>query len=230
MKKRILIIILILLILSTIFITYLKITSNKKTINKTTTINDITYETIQQIEICKEQQNCPILSETRYEKLIFDFNNEEVQEWINKINQEIETNYQNDINYNCPTNQDKYNYTKVTKAYNINYINDTYISLSIKRMKYDFCTNNNEELPTETLLFNQKKNKVITQDELKTELNLTHEKVKESIIKNIDDLNQKVPEDFDYTNYHLYYDVTGCLLAEYQLPNKEYYSAIVIHS
>lgn len=232
MKKKILLITLIILILPFISIIYLKISSTKNTEETPITIVEPKLELSKTLELCKDKNKCPIISENIYADLVLNINSKEVQQWINKINQETENYYQETISSNildgtCPNTQNIFNYKVATKTHHINYSNDKYISISVQRIKYNLCNNTKEQLPTEILLYSREKNKKITQEELKEELNLTNDTIKEAIKANANDLNTPITENFNYENYKLYYDITGCLLAEYQLDN-DYYSAIVI--
>lgn len=236
MKKKFLITILIILISTLILITYTKIhfskTNNHSQLNTTKT--EFTKPKIKLIKtekFCKDETNCPLYAENIYAQLTFDIKNKEIQQWIDKTNQQTTNYYEEAINSNteteiCNTTKDIYTHRLNTITDYIINIGKEYISLSVKRTKYDLCTKKVNESPYETLLFNIKKNKIITQDDLIKELNLSEELIKNSILQNARILNQEIPLDFNYSNYNLYYNSLNELLVEYQL-NNQYYSAII---
>lgn len=235
MKKKILITILIILLLLTCIINYIKINNKKETIQNTTEkIKEPEIVSFKEVLFCKNKEICPITIENKYGELTFDYNDDSIQQWITKINQESENYYQESINSTtnneiCTNVKDIYNYQFIYRSYYINYIGEKYISLSTSRTKFDLCNNTMEELPKKTFLYDIKSKKQITQKELQKELNLSDNFIIEKIKTNIQSLDLTAPETFNYSDFTLYYDSFGNLLAEYRLPTKRNYSATIIN-
>lgn len=236
MKRRILLIILTILLTITTIITYLKF--NYKPINtKQDKVIEFEIKSIENIELCKNKNKCD-KTEDIYLQLKYEFDNNEMQQWITKTNKKTEQDYQEAINSNvldetCINVKDIYNHKYNNKIYYNNYNGDKHISLSVKRLKKNLCTNETKELPTETFIYSKEKQRQITQEELKEELNITDNIIKESIKKHIENINTShntnIPIEI-YQNYNLYYDLTGSLLIEfYQESEQSYYSAVILN-
>jgi hypothetical protein len=90
MKKKILIIILISTLILIGLITYLKLTYPKKPSNypPQAQINEPTLINTKTINICKKEPNCPYKNKNIYGDISFEFDNQEMQNWIKEINKE----------------------------------------------------------------------------------------------------------------------------------------------
>ena len=236
MKKKILIVLLVISIFLIGILTIFKITNKVNDEEEKITNDNIhnvkrpSLDNIKVLDICKDLDNCNF-DENLYGDLTFEYDNSKIQEWIKKINKETYSYYDETINSKtnseeCMTIKDVYNYRLVTNSYFNNYIGDDYISLSIRRIKNDLCTNEILMLPTEVIIYNKSSDKIVLEDELKSELNLTDDFIKEKIKNSIESFTD-VPNGYDFSNYVLYFDITGSLLAEYYLDGKNYAATIL---
>ena len=235
MKKKIFLVILIILILIMAILIYIRVTYNK---NNSTKNNIVELSSIKTVSFCNDRNNCNVVEDT-FGDLKINFDYQEIQQWITKVNQETNQRYQETITSNtdndetCNNVKDIYNYKFSNKTYYDIYVGDKYISVSLVRIRKNLCTDEIEQIPRKTLIYNIKKQKCITRDELKSELNLTDDMIKEAINNNINNINDlsdfNFPIEEDYSNYFLYFNNDGSLLVEYyQTSDQSYYSAVVL--
>ncbi|MBQ8681751.1 MAG: hypothetical protein IJ509_02445 [Bacilli bacterium] len=241
MKRKILISILCLLVILVIALTATKFIFNSPddTSDNNPTIEP-TVSPDKTIELCVDKDNCPIMANT-FSYVAYDYENQEMQQWIENINAETEQYYQEVLNSNtsddsCSNIREIYNHSISVRTNHTIYTNDKYISFAFERIKQNLCTNISESLPIKTFIYDKEKEKEITQEELMKEFNITDADIDESIKENIKEANKITNgnltiEDIyinNKINYILYFNGEGAIIVAYYHPaEKAYYYATI---
>ena len=165
----------------------------------------------------------------------------EINKIVDKINKDTDKYYKMIKNSNlnakeCETVKDKYNYRKrIDTDYN-SYTNKDYITISVKRIITDVCTNKVQDQQVESYIFDRKQNKMLSQKEFRNKIKLTNKQI-DIIIKGNDNYLKlrrglKLSPENAYRNgkrdIKLFYNTAGdLLLSYYQSETDSYYTVLV---
>ncbi len=236
-NKKIIYALLILLIILIISLVFIVVMPNKKENQKQ--IDPFSLENIEKIQMCTND-NCPNIKENIYADISYDSDIASLQERIKKINQDTKNYYNQSKKSNmndasCENVKNQYTHSIMTDTEYITYTGKKYISISVKRITGNICTDEIKHLPIETYIFNIDTKKEITSQQLKKELGITDEQIISSISTNIEELNKNNNTNFtinevieNNNDYTLYYNTLGKLCVEYyQKSDDSYYSALI---
>jgi len=219
-KIIILIIIAVIIILLAIFGIY-KLLSNGEVKNT----NFWDYDHSNQIKICKQDEmNCHRTKYDVYNLIELKYDYQELNDALDKVNKETMRLYEeslaSDINDSaCDKVRSKYNYRLSNFTHYENYENDSVISIAIQRMQTDLCTTDVKSSTFETIVYDKKNHKMLTQDEFVQSVNVTRDEIlsgiKEANAFIEKDENIKVPEDETYDDAVVFYGSNGDILVAY---------------
>ena len=224
-KKIIIVLLIVLTILIIVTVVSLILLNNKED-------KKINYELepLKEFSVCKNNSSCHAPGGNySYNYMSLDTDIKEVQASIDKINKETKKLYNKSKKSNmdakeCKEASNTYKHSFHSNTQYYQYENDNYISIGAKRVTYNLCTNESNQLRPEIYIYDKKQEKIISQEEFKKQLNMTEENISSLINFNLMNLN-KIPNN-NYTledtykdgkqDTLLYYDVTGDLYIAYK--------------
>lgn len=213
----ILLIILAILIVITIASLIILLTQDKKE------KSDYKLDGLKEFSMCVDENNCPLPGgRATYAYMEMDTNIKVINDKLTSINKDTEKYYKKAKNSDMKSSECAENSKYFTHSFHTNnqyyqYENNNYISIGVKRVTYNLCTNESKSLKPEIYIYDKKTDKIINQDSFKKQLNMTEENIKSSInfyIMQLENLgaNTFTLED-TYKNGKqetgLFYDVTG---------------------
>lgn len=223
----VILVILVVFLFSVVFIKY-RYENSKNEFKKLESFSEIKF-----VDLCQSEDNCGKVEDV-YETFEYSYDDEKIQNWIKKINQDTESLYQEAINSNtngedCFEVRDIYKYKFSNKIYYYIYNNDEYISLAVERLKINLCTKENVQSSVETFIYSKFRGQQITQEEFINELGLDDIFIQTTIENNIlefDFMNDNTKDAL--SNYKLYFDYDGNLMVGYYYNlDNSYYSAVI---
>ena len=174
---------------------------------------------------------CPIGAESHYYNLELEYNIDDINNIVKKMNNDTKKLYEETINSTiedeeCSAVRETYIHRYINSLIYHNYENDKYISLAVDRFKYDACLNK-----TEAYIYDKQKKEIITQEQLKQQEQVNDVDVIQAINKSLSSYYKEMnlPEIYkDSYDYILFYAFNGDLSVSYQIPDTEiYYNTIV---
>lgn len=189
------------------------------------------------IEVCINPDGCLNMGTDTYANITYNIDNEDIQDTLEKVNKETEELYQKAINSDmsdpeCQAYTSWYEHRYRSNMLYYSYTGDDFVSFFIQRMNQDLCVEGSEEYEYEFYYYDINKNKFLTEQEVMEKVNISDEDVKDAIRESVKGLSEITGVDYDINNiisdYHLYYDSDGNLIASYYAPeDRAIYTALV---
>lgn len=247
-KKKLIIFVVIILLVSVFGITIFVIKNNPKKPKEPdkevkTILSDsedqygFSYVNKKRLDVCKDKDNCnvvePLVLTLKSESKI-----EEVQSIVKQINQkteEYEKIFENSTTEEptCQSVQNIYKHSLMPETKYEMYQNENILSMTVFRYQTNLCTREYANIPIEVYVYDKNNNKILTQEEIAANNNITYDYIKEQISKKILELQaENTPRTIEdvYTEnglikYTLYYNNMGELIASFRnkLPDSEGY-------
>ena len=171
MKKRI--ILFILLVFSVVMVVTGLYMNGNIGKDKTLSLPKDAYELtdVKTIKLCIAPEGCLYTGEDMYATITYDFNNEDIQNTLKKINQETDELYQKAISSDmtapeCQAYSSMYEHRYRSNMLYYSYTGDDFISFFIQRMNQDMCVENSEEYKYEFYYYDMNKHKFLTEQEV----------------------------------------------------------------
>lgn len=237
MKKRI--ILFILLVFSVVMVVTGLYMNGNIGKDKTLSLPKDAYELtdVKTIKLCIAPEGCLYTGEDMYATITYDFNNEDIQNTLKKINQETDELYQKAISSDmtapeCQAYSSMYEHRYRSNMLYYSYTGDDFISFFIQRMNQDMCVENSEEYKYEFYYYDMNKHKFLTEQEVMEKENVSEEDINDAISTSINGLSEITQKTYDLSNatsdYHLYYSNEGDLTVSYYLSEQNaVFTAIV---
>lgn len=187
--KRIKIIIIITIIAIALIFTGFIILYEEK---DSTDINKVDYskyslEEIEGSNVCLTDQ-CGIYPYANY-LLSYKTNIKEIDDIVDKINQDTKEYYDNyKTKEICNEKKGIYKYNNIMSTEYYIYANQDIINISIIRTDINLCTESQRIQPIESYIYDLKSNKIMSQEEFMTYLNISMEEISEKAEENMRDL------------------------------------------
>ena len=189
------------------------------------------------IEVCINPDGCLNMGTDTYANITYNIENKDIQDTLEKVNKETEELYQKAINSDmsdpeCQAYTSWYEHRYRSNMLYYSYTGDDFVSFFIQRMNQDLCVEGSEEYEYEFYYYDINKNKFLTEQEVMEKVNISDEDVKDAIRESVKGLSEITGVDYDINNiisdYHLYYDSDGNLIASYYAPeDRAIYTALV---
>lgn len=189
------------------------------------------------IEVCINPDGCLNMGTDTYANITYNIDNKDIQDTLEKVNKETEELYQKAINSDmsdpeCQAYTSWYEHRYRSNMLYYSYTGDDFVSFFIQRMNQDLCVEGSEEYEYEFYYYDINKNKFLTEQEVMEKVNISDEDVKDAIRESVKGLSEITGVDYDINNiisdYHLYYDSDGNLIASYYAPeDRAIYTALV---
>lgn len=189
------------------------------------------------IEVCINPDGCLNMGTDAYANITYNIDNKDIQDTLEKVNKETEELYQKAINSDmsapeCQAYTAWYEHRYRSNMLYYSYTGDDFVSFFIQRMKQDLCVEGSEEYEYEFYYYDINKHKFLTEQEVMEKVNISDEDVKDAIRESVKGLSEITGVDYDINNiisdYHLYYDSDGNLIASYYAPeDRAIYTALV---
>ena len=194
-----------------------------------------------EVDICKNQENCPIAKKTVYSMIEMKTDNEQIKKVLDKINKETKKRYNQTINSSfdnekCPNNKDIYNYSYLSTLDYSLYENNDYISINIIRYNEDLCLNTNTMEKPKSYIFSKKENKFISDNDLKKQFKIDNKQIENSIKRVIKNMNNVFKKNYKYEDTFLdgkqdliyYFDYEGNLNVYFHINEDNSYSSCTL--
>lgn len=196
-----------------------------------------------EINICKNQDNCPIALKPVYSMIKMKNANEEIKKVLDDINKETKNRYNQTMNSTfddskCPNAKDIYNYSYLSTLDYTLYENDEYISIEIKRYNRNLCLNTDTMDIPESYVYSKKDNKIVTAEDLRKTFEISDKRLEVSIKNAISTLNTGLGKTYTYEDTFkdgkqdltYYFDYEGNLNVHFHSNvDDSYHSATVIY-
>lgn len=178
------------------------------------------YKKISGTDICYNE-NC-LVKQKNYYRLVYHTNIEEIDKVVNMINRQTLNyfhKYENSTSCDEMNSIYRYQYMMATDYYVFS--NNRFVSIAIQRSKVDLCDLSENTKPMQVWIYDLKWKKFIDNSEFKDVLNISSNKIKKSVIKNMKiqhELSLLYDGKVDYKinkNDSLYYDSNGNLYMSY---------------
>lgn len=197
-----------------------------------------------EVEICKNQENCPISLKPVYSMISMKTDNKEIKKVLDNINKETKNRYNQTKNSTfddnkCPNAKNVYNYSYVSTLDYSLYENDDYISINVNRYNRDLCLDTNDMDKPESYIFSKKDNKFVTGEDLRKTFEISDKRIEVSIRNTIGNLNTSMGKSYTYENTFTngkqdliyYFDYEGDLnIYFHSNEDDSYYSCTLVYN
>lgn len=240
-KRKIIILTFIIIIIGILLLLLgiLMLNSNKQT--TTTNYEETKYdlESIGAVNMC-DTDSCLVAATLTFYNIIYETDNEELKKAVDNINAETLQYYNSVLNSDvsdssCAVYQADLNHSlRVMTDYYV-YTKGRYDSIAVNRVVSNICTREETYSQVEAYIYDKEDKKIITQQEFKRALEITDEKIKAAVSKNIEASNQfantdMTIDDVDLSDIVLFYNNEGNLYVSYKVTKDNSYQVALIES
>lgn len=192
------------------------------------------------IENCRSKDNCDTKNIDSYYKLVLKKSYDGLNEKVDKINADTDKYYKmvkesNTDSPNCSNVKDIYNHSKRVISNYTNYENKKYLSISVGRIIYDLCDNEEEVVQEDAYIYDKRAKRVLSQDEFRKKENITDEEIHDAIKREVKviemDFDKKIELKNKDNDIVFLYNVDGSICISFYVEEVDaYYIAMVRES
>ena len=189
------------------------------------------------IDVCINPDGCLNMGTDTYANITYNIDNKDIQDTLKKVNEETNMLYQKAINSDmsapeCQAYTSWYEHRYRSNMLYYSYTGDDFISFFIQRMNQDLCVEGSEEYQYEFYYYDINKRKFLTEQEVMEKENITDSDIKDDIRESVKGLSEITGIDYNVdniiSNYHLYYNNDGNLIASYYTPEDNSISTALV--